>query len=347
MSILTLVLMLVLLVVLGGLTAFMDPFFLYHAPWDWQRYSLYNERYQNEGITRHFAYDALITGTSMTENFKSSEFDTLFGVQSIKVPFSGASYKEINEFLSRVISRNSNLKIVVRGLDTNRILIDKDDMRYDSYPEYLYDDNILNDVNYLFNKDIFVDDTWYAIEYNRSGQASIDFDVYANWSKWYTFGKEAVLQTYDRYETTDHIAKFSEEDEKLVRETFEQNVTSLIEKNPQIEFYLFFTPYSILYWDSQNQVGNVQRLIDAQRVAIEMMIQYDNVHLFSFFDEFDMICDLNNYKDIAHYGENVNSQMLYWMSRGEHQLTLDNYEDYLTAIEAFYTQYPYNSLFES
>ena len=46
---------------------------------------------------KHFDYDAIITGTSMTENFLSSEFDSLFGVNSVKTTFSGASYKEINQ----------------------------------------------------------------------------------------------------------------------------------------------------------------------------------------------------------------------------------------------------------
>ena len=31
----------------------------------------------------------------------------------------------------------------------------KDDYHYDGIPTYLYDDNLLNDVNYWFNKDMF------------------------------------------------------------------------------------------------------------------------------------------------------------------------------------------------
>lgn len=346
MSITALILTLVLLLAFGGITAFLDPFFLYHGPWDWQNYVLYNERYQNDGITRYFTYDAIITGTSMTENFMTSEFDALFDVQSVKVPFSGGSYKEIGDFVDRAIQRNSDLKLVIRGLDTNRLLTDKDDMRYSSYPEYLYDDFIFNDVNYLFNKDIFVDDTCYLLQFMRSGQPSTSFDEYANWHKRYTFGKDSVMKTYARRGHLGEHCSFTDEDAKIVEGTITQNVLQQVKNNPQVDFYLFFTPYSILYWDDRNQSGNVQRHIEAQRVAIEMLIPYDNVHLFSFFDEFDVICDLDNYKDIAHYGENVNSWMLQKMARGENRLTQENYEAYLKKISDFYTNYPYDSLFE-
>jgi hypothetical protein len=58
-----------------------------------------DERYLNDGIVKHFDYDSIITGTSMTQNFRASEFDELFKAHCVKVPLSGASYREINELL--------------------------------------------------------------------------------------------------------------------------------------------------------------------------------------------------------------------------------------------------------
>ena len=50
-----------------------DPFFHFHRP-DTAAYyyELNSERYQNDGISRYFDYDALITGTSMSENFRTT-----------------------------------------------------------------------------------------------------------------------------------------------------------------------------------------------------------------------------------------------------------------------------------
>ena len=41
-------------------------------------YPLVNERYQNNGIARHFDYDSVITGTSMTGEFQNERGSEAF-----------------------------------------------------------------------------------------------------------------------------------------------------------------------------------------------------------------------------------------------------------------------------
>ena len=69
----TLVLLTVLLIGTAAMVIFVDPYFHYHKPLSFLSYRIYEERYVNDGISRHFTYDAVITGTSMAQNFKTSE----------------------------------------------------------------------------------------------------------------------------------------------------------------------------------------------------------------------------------------------------------------------------------
>ena len=98
--------LLALLMGMGAVTAVIDPYFHYHKPLERYQYVIENQRYQNNGIVKHFDYDAVITGTSMSENFKTSEMNEIFGVNAVKVPFSGSSYREINDNLVVVIIRS-------------------------------------------------------------------------------------------------------------------------------------------------------------------------------------------------------------------------------------------------
>ena len=76
-----------------SITAYVDPYMHFHKPLtDKYYYGLNNQRSQNDGITKHFDYDTLITGTSMTENFRTTEADRIFGCNSIKVAYSGGSF---------------------------------------------------------------------------------------------------------------------------------------------------------------------------------------------------------------------------------------------------------------
>ena len=156
--------------IIAGMTYRVDPYFHYHAPLTEEYfYSLNNQRSQN--ITRHFEYNAIITGTSMTENFMASEVDALYGVNSIKVCYSGATYKEINDNLIVALEENPNIEMIIRGLDIDvvRYLAEKKLMRYDmgEYPMYLYDNNFLNDIEYLLNRDLFYSRIYPMIQQKR------------------------------------------------------------------------------------------------------------------------------------------------------------------------------------
>ncbi len=338
----------VLILIIGGaITTVIDPFFHYHAPLNFLEYPINNQRYQNDGIAKNFKYDAIIIGTSMVENFKTTEFDEVYNVHSIKVPYSGASYKEINDALERAIKANPELGTVIRCLDYNRLMDDKNALTHepDSYPNYLYDDFLLNDTNYIFNKTVLFRETWEVIAYTKQGEKTPGFDEYCSWSDASSFGKEFLDASYKRPEKSKEIFEMQETDYIKLRENITQNVINLAQKNPQVKFYYFFPPYSIYYWDSLYRKGNLEAQLNAEKEALELILECDNVYIFSFFDEFDLICNLDNYKDFLHYSGEINSQILKWMNNGEHRITKENYKEYCDIVYDFYTSYDYDTLF--
>ena len=106
----------------------------------------------------------------MMQNFKTSQFDDLFGTHSVKVTLTGDTYWAIDEEIRTIFDNKSDIKYIFRCLDYNKIFDDKSDYNYDNVPTYLYDNNIWNDVQYLFNKDIFIDNTLGVIKYTLHGE---------------------------------------------------------------------------------------------------------------------------------------------------------------------------------
>lgn len=337
-----------------GLVVYLDPFFHYHAPNPDYFYPLNNQRSQNDGIIRHFDYDGIITGNSMTENFKTSEAEALFGGTFIKVPFSGASFKEINDNLAAALRRNPEIKTVIRCLDYYGFYKDKDDLRLDlgSYPFYLYDDNIFNDVSYVLNKDIIFDRCLPMLTDRRAGTAPgvTAFDRYSYWSESYSYGKHAViakrLEENLPYTSAETITPLTQQEKQSIRENAEQNIVALARQYPDTQFYYFFPPFSAAYYGSLVQDGILDREIEAERLYIEAALECSNIHLYSFSNLFDVTTDLNHYKDNAHYGAWINSDMLRYMQEGTCLLTAENYQDYLAEKLSFYHSYDYNQLLE-
>lgn len=336
------------LVFFGGLTAVVDPFFHFHKPLSGLAYPIDSERYQNDGISRHFTYDAVITGTSMTENFKASQFDSLFGTNSIKIPFGGATYKEVDQAVRRAISYNPDIKIVLRSLDGSFLIQDKDAWNETApRPDYLYDKNPFNDVNYIWNKEVIFGNVKSVFARTEAGEKTTTFDQYMNWAPEKEWGKEAVLRTYSRPE--ERFVRenpLTEEDARMVRENLEQNVIAAARENPEITFYCFFPPYSVAYWDSELAAkGDMGRQIEALRLAASLLLDVDNIRLFAFDDQTQITCNLDNYMDVLHYSEAVGDQLLVWMAAGEHRLTRENMDAYFEKVEAFYRGYDYEGIY--
>ncbi len=320
-----------------------DPYFHFHRPFSFVSYRLYDERYINDGISRHFDYDTIITGTSMSQNFKTSEADELFNVKSVKESFSGAGYRELSQNLDRALSRHE-VKNVIWTMDFNALIREKDYDQYDDYPTYLYDDNPWNDVSYIFNKTVWYHGVLPNMAMTLMGKPSTTFDEYSSWDK--ETGYEYIMAGYDRWEEkADMTPGLDDESKVMVEENVRQNFVELVNKYPDTVFYIFYTPYSICWWDFMNQEGMMKMQFDAETIATELLLQCPNVKLYNFNDKYDIITNLDNYRDKEHYSADINSLILKWIADDEGLVTKDNYQELLSKEEDYYLNYDYESIF--
>lgn len=322
-----------------------DPYFHYHKPLPFLSYRLYEERYTNDGISRHFDFDAIITGTSMAQNFKPSEMDALFGTHSVKETFSGAGYQELSENLERALERNPKIRTVVWAVDYNGFLRAHDWAQYEEYPTYLYDDNPFNDVSYLFNKAVLYHAVLPNLVMTLTGQPSTTMNEYSSWER--ETGLAVILQSYDRENVSpEPDLTFDAEEQRAVEQTITANITSVTEKYPEVTFYLFYPPYSICYWDALNIKGTLERQVMAEKAATELLLQCPNVRLYNFFDRYPVVCNPDYYCDDGHYNAEVSSMILGWMAEGTGLVTKENYLEKIEEELEFYLNYDYDSIYE-
>lgn len=322
-----------------------DPYFHYHGKIPGFSYRLYNERYINSGIVKNFEYDTIITGSSMNQNFKTSQLDELWGVNSIKVPYSGAGYREIKENLDRAFESDNNIKYVLWGLDYNGLFREAHYKRYDEYPDYLYDKNLLNDVSYVWNKELIFQGLLNNILMTVQGEESTSFDEYGSWEG--GRGWESILKTYQRSE---EILPMQTEIEPLFEEimrwNIQSNIIDLVKAHPETQFILFYTPYSAVYWEAIYRDGTLLNQLMYEKMATEMMLECDNIHLFTFVQETDITGNVENYRDNEHYVSEINEKILQWITEGKGKVTKENYEEIIEWEREYYMNYDYDSLYQ-
>ena len=321
-----------------------DPYFHYHKPIEGISYRLYNERYINDGIIKNFDYNAIITGTSMNQNFKTSEFDALFHTNSIKITFAGGGFQEISNNLDKALGTNEVAR-VLWGIDYNGLIREYDWEQYEGFPEYLYDDNVFNDVSYLLNKSIMYHGCFNNLYQTVFKVPSTTFDEYSSWSS--DTGLEMVMKQYQRLDETQEMEEnLTPEERKIVENTISNNIIKIVKKYPDTEFDLFYSPYSIAYWDEEFRTGHLMKQLEAEQIATEMLLEYENVNLYCFSENLEVISNLENYRDKEHYKSEINSLILKWISEERYKMTLQNYKNHIRKKSELFGNYDYNKIFE-
>lgn len=296
-------------VLVGALVVYVDPFFHYHAPLKGFPYLVDNQLSQNPGMASHMEYDSVILGSSMTVNFQTAWFEELMELNTIKLSYSGAFPKDQANIMDVIFASGSHkgdkrIKKVFLGVDVITYTGGVDETKY-PIPEYLYDDNYLNDIEYLLNKDVVLN---YILRPMADPDPTDLSNVYASWWTEEYYSEEWVLHNYapppQVAEETPPEAYIGAAEANLAA-----NICPYIEKNPETDFVIFFPPYSILFWNDVLKENHLEATIEEYRYIANRLNAYENVEVYFFPDLEEIVCDLDNYADYSHYHPRYNRYM--------------------------------------
>ena len=320
-----------------------DPYFHYHKPIT--KYRLNDERYINDGIARHFDYDAIITGNSLCQNFSTSQYDELFGTNSVKLPYSGAGYKEIWKSLGRALEYNDGVKEVLVCMDLQDLDREAEWERYEGNPTYLYDDNVFNDIKYIFNKDAIYRGTLYNLIWTVTGHENTSMDEYSTWER--ETGPEvacASLQLIPDDVDPDGWS-YDEDAEERIHNNVYSNIIPVIEKYPQVEFKIIIPPSSIARWAEYCFNNQVEYRIAGLEYALRELISLQNVEVYAFDDAYDVTTNLVLYSDTIHYDSETNGWIVNEVYNNRHSISDGvSLQSYIKSISDFYNNYNYRQL---
>ena len=319
-----------LLLLLGGMVILVDPFFHYHKPIGPLKAVVSKGEYQCIGTVRNFDYDSILLGSSVAENYNNRWFDEAFGGTTIKGIQRSATTVDMLYYLNEAI-KTHELKNVYYNLDTFSLTADAKKIYPDeSLPLYLYNDNLLDDVKYIWNKDVIFEHVPYMLAMSLVG----DYDEGAsyNWAQYKTFSEAGTLSNYNRVEEI--IPMLTEE---YYKENVDANIAAVenvVKNNPQITFRFICPPYSMLWWDNAYRNGETEQNLYANREAAKRLLPYENVEMYYFQNDEQVITNLNNYMDTIHFSDAINGAIVDHMKNGKYRLTIDNYEEELNRMEA-------------
>lgn len=317
-----------------------DPFFHYRAPapagevW-------FDQRAQGAGLLRSQRYETVLLGSSLAANYRPFWFDVFYDTSTVKITFPNGGFREFGQALEYAFSRQ-DVKRVIFGLDPN--LLSRDPAAEpDQLPLYLYDENPWNDGRYLLNKDALLRSAYTVLKKARGETQELQ-DAFV-WDGNVSFNREEALGGYQRPENVE-AAKPAD----FFRENYLVNlaeVTGWLEQYPNTEFIFYFSPYSILFWDKADRLGETEAVFFMLDEVTEVLLGYPNAELQFFMADTDVITDLDNYADHIHVAGRVTYRMSQAMPTGVYRLTSANRREVLDGLEEFVVNYDYSGIFNA
>lgn len=322
----TLLLVAIALAAVGTFNYRIDPFQQYrvpkaHAPRFYQAF----QRHENPGIARHYEYDRVVIGSSMTENVSGSEVDRAFsGGRTVNLALSAMTAYDARKLLEVVLARGK-AKQVLYTLDFNAFsgAIDRTGFP-EALPTYLYDRHRWNDLPYLLSiatarrsLDIVRD--------AKEGRFSIDRDRPWAWDAGTEFSASRTVANLD---PTNLNARYRQPPRtpEGMSASFEANLAALVDAHPEVEFIFIWPPYSILVWADFAQRGQLDVTLDFKRRFFARLGGKPNVRIHDFQARTDIIEDLGHYTDIYHYNPGTSSFLVQETANGVERVTRENFE---------------------
>lgn len=321
----------------AGLVAWADPLLTAGTLEEGGTALFVNERYELAGLIRRQEYSNLVMGTSLAANFRASWFSDWLGSTTLKVAIPDGRLEEFDTALDLAYRTHGTIDRVYFGLDPN-VLIRAD--QHSELPEYLYNDNALDDLQFYFNAESLA----LAVKSLLLGEEEkLPLDEAYTWDRDHTFSRSAALYSYPRPEA---VSEALPADAYLDAARANMDVIcAWAQAHPDTQFIVWFPPYSILYWDQANRLGTTEAVLTAIEYACGRLFSCDNVMVISFLNTQDVVTNLNSYTDHIHFSGGTAA----WISRKllaeEWRYYPQAYPGQVNELREFVNSYDYDQLF--
>ncbi len=310
-------------------------------------FEINKQRYLNAGLAKNYDYDSIVLGTSHTENFIISEIrNTLEFKKPIKLCISGGSAKEQSVTLQTAIVNNKNIKNIIWGLDIFSFKGKETRVNYGkkSFPMYLYDQNILNDYRYLLSFETVIksfDALWYP-HIKSQNNPKFDYNRMYEWQNQKLFTLNNVLKSWKKIMKYYDSCEKNEYTLEAFKSSFNFNFLNIIKDNPQINFKIFFPPYSILHFKVLEKEEMLKDIFEFKKYIFKSIGNLSNVKIYDFQIEKNITHNLHNYKDLTHYNQKINTLILEQIKENNYLLTKKNINESIENLKEQIENYDLN-----
>jgi hypothetical protein len=329
----------VLVAVAAALNFAVDPLQLFRPARFYHPMYSTDSRMQNAGLIRSQDFDTVFIGTSLAIHFRQSDIDRILGGRSLKLAMTGSNSHEQGFVLATAFERRP--RRVIWQMD-DWIFGDAPDIDSNGYfPADLYRRNANGLAGYLLSGAMARESLWMLARSTGALQTTLARLTSAGAVKFAIPRVDDILslapdfdmaQTYNAGKTLAAFRRITDpvrsaylavgfDYDAMVR-NFERDTVDLIAKHPEVQFQIYFPPYSILQFVAMRDASpaTLKIVYDFARYASRRLVSFANVELHDFRDVREITHDLGNYGDVIHHSPAIDLKVLAFLSERKHRV---------------------------
>lgn len=296
-------------------------------------------RMQNAGLVRSQPFDTVFMGTSLAIHFRQSDIDRALGVHSLKLAMTGSNSREQSFVLDAALRRQPK-----------RVIWQIDDWVFRNAPEIdanihlpanLYRRNAAGLAEYLLSGAMARESLWLALrsippltplvaratnglmfkfpisDVDDINALRRDTDIGA------AYNKAKAVAEFNSITAPSRRHSLSEGyDLATMIDGFERDAIGLVTKYPDVQFDIYFPPYSILQFVAMRDAapGMLKITHDFSAYAFDRLLRLPNVRLYDFRAVKEITHDLDNYFDVIHHSPAVDLKILSWIAEEKYRV---------------------------
>ncbi len=328
-----------LLIGVGLFNYLIDPFEYFRKakyPIDWHE-RVGGTLLPFEGVIKHYPYNSLLIGSSISLNFSLKDIHDLLGLKDpIKLTISGISIKEALLLLSFAFKHQPvntiamDLALLGKGLN-------KRSKYFFEYPYstggfvYLYNFRVFKNAFFYFSKDYLKIkeksfcklNSWFQLyDFCNSVLNRYDFDFMFSHYDPYQYTLENVKKSYlSALKNPNQLAIDEETAYKVTKQ-----LEDFIQKHSDKHFILWTRTDSLLKYKVYNHTI-LTRNLNAIHNALKALLKYPNVEIHDL-RTMPLAKEIKRYKDIGHYDPIGSKEVLQAVASKKYLLTPNNIDSF-------------------
>jgi len=306
-------------------------------PATWYR-ALYSpdSRLQDAGLIRSQQYDTVLMGSSLAVHFRQSDIDRKLGTHSLKLAAIGSNSAEQSFIIEAALQKRP--KRVLWQLD-EWIFRDGANLESDRhFPAELYRMTAKGIAGYLLDTDTARESLGILLRFAPSLASFVRFLNEARYLKFHVEdvddinvmpSYEDVSKFYNARNALASYASLTADPTRLsigsldeLTRNFERDAIALVKRHPDVQFDIWFPPYSILLFvgarDASPQA--LQVAYDFSSYMTARLLALHNARVFDFRAIAEITHNLENYLDVMHHSPSIDLKVIDMIATDENRV---------------------------